>query len=88
MPSQIRLSSDANDFKSKLQDCSFLERVLWFSCHVLADGFLVGFSFLHFMFLFVRDVKQTRITTIKRNEIRKEPATVKQEKTNTVYYFN
>ena len=51
MPSQIRLSSDANDFKSKLQDCSFLERVLWFSCHVLADGFLVGFSFLHFMFL-------------------------------------
>ena len=51
MPSQVRLSSDANDFKSKLQDCSFLERVLRFSCHVLADGFLVGFSFLLFMFL-------------------------------------
>ena len=27
LPSQVRLSSDANDFKSKLQDCSFLERV-------------------------------------------------------------
>ena len=28
LPSQMRLSSDANDFKSKLHDCSFLERVL------------------------------------------------------------
>ena len=27
-PSQVSLSRDANDFKSKLQDCSFLERVL------------------------------------------------------------
>ena len=27
--SQVRLSSDANDFKSKLHDCSFLEPVLW-----------------------------------------------------------
>ena len=27
-PFQVRLSSDANDCKSKLQDCSFLERVL------------------------------------------------------------
>ena len=27
LPSQVLLSSDANDFKSKLQDCSFLERV-------------------------------------------------------------
>ena len=25
---QVRLSSVANDFKSKLHDCSFLERVL------------------------------------------------------------
>ena len=52
LPSHVRLSSDANDFKSKLQDCSFLEHtVLWFSCHVLVCGFLAGFSFLHFMFL-------------------------------------
>ena len=28
LPSQVRLSSDANDFRSKLHDCSFLERVL------------------------------------------------------------
>ena len=28
LPTQVRLSSDANDFKSRLQDCSFLERVL------------------------------------------------------------
>ena len=28
LSSQVRLSSDANDFKSKLHDCSFLERVL------------------------------------------------------------
>ena len=28
LPSQVRLSSDANDFKSKLHDCDFLERVL------------------------------------------------------------
>ena len=28
LPSQVRLLSDANDFKSKLHDCSFLERVL------------------------------------------------------------
>ena len=53
---QLALSSTSfkfyYDFKSKLQDCSFLEHtVLWFSCHFLADGFLVGFSFLHFMFL-------------------------------------
>ena len=27
--SQVRLSSDANDFKSKLHDCSFLEPDLW-----------------------------------------------------------
>ena len=27
--SQVRLLSDANDFKSKLHDCSFLEPVLW-----------------------------------------------------------
>ena len=40
----------STDFKSKLQDCSFLERVLKFSCHVLVYGFLVGFIFLYFMF--------------------------------------
>ena len=28
LPSQVRLSRDANDFRSKLHDCSFLERVL------------------------------------------------------------
>ena len=28
LPSQVRLSSDANDFRSKLHDCSFLESVL------------------------------------------------------------
>ena len=28
LPSQVRLSSDANDFRSKLHDCGFLERVL------------------------------------------------------------
>ena len=28
LPSQVRLSSVANEFKSKLHDCSFLERVL------------------------------------------------------------
>ena len=28
LPSQVRLSSDTNDFRSKLHDCSFLERVL------------------------------------------------------------
>ena len=28
LPSQVRLLSDANDFRSKLHDCSFLERVL------------------------------------------------------------
>ena len=28
LPSQIHLSSDANDFRSKLHNCSFLERVL------------------------------------------------------------
>ena len=27
-PSQVRLSSDANDFSSKEHDCSYLERVL------------------------------------------------------------
>ena len=27
LPSQVRLSSDANDFRSKLHDCSFLERL-------------------------------------------------------------
>ena len=27
-PSQVRLSSDANVFRSRLLDCSFLERVL------------------------------------------------------------
>ena len=34
LPSQVRLSSDANDFRSKLHDCSFLERVL--SCTIVA----------------------------------------------------
>ena len=34
LPSQMRLSSDANDFKSKLHDCSFLERVL--QCMIVA----------------------------------------------------
>ena len=28
LPSQVLLSSDANDFRRKLQDCSFLEGVL------------------------------------------------------------
>ena len=28
LPSQVRLSSDAIDFRSQLHDCSFLERVL------------------------------------------------------------
>ena len=28
LPSQVRLSGEANDFRSKLHDCSFLERVL------------------------------------------------------------
>ena len=28
LPSQVRLSSDANDFRSRLHDCNFLERVL------------------------------------------------------------
>ena len=28
LPFQVSLSSDANEFKSKLHDCSFLERVL------------------------------------------------------------
>ena len=28
LPYQVRLSSDANVFRSKLHDCSFLERVL------------------------------------------------------------
>ena len=28
LPSHVRLSSDANDFRSKLHDCRFLERVL------------------------------------------------------------
>ena len=28
LPSQVRLSSDANDFRSRLHECSFLERVL------------------------------------------------------------
>ena len=28
LPSQVRLSSDADDFKSKLHECSFLGRVL------------------------------------------------------------
>ena len=28
LPSQARLSSDANDFRSRLHNCSFLERVL------------------------------------------------------------
>ena len=28
LPSHVRLSSDSSDFRSKLQDCSFLERVL------------------------------------------------------------
>ena len=27
LPSQVRLSRDANDFRSKLHDCSFLERL-------------------------------------------------------------
>ena len=35
-PSQVRLSSDANAFRSKLHDCSFLERVLWFSFYVFS----------------------------------------------------
>ena len=41
MPSQVRVSRDVNDFKSKLQDCSIFEGVLQFSCHVLS--YLVGF---------------------------------------------
>ena len=28
LPSHVRLSSDANDFRSKLHDCSFLEHVV------------------------------------------------------------
>ena len=28
LPSHVRLSRDANDFRSELHDCSFLERVL------------------------------------------------------------
>ena len=28
LPSHVRLSSDSSDFRSKLQDCSFLERIL------------------------------------------------------------
>ena len=66
LPPQVRLSRDANDFRSKLHDCSFLERVLQctivaFNCFrtsiivflvtFLVCGFLVGFSFLYFMFL-------------------------------------
>ena len=65
LPSQVRLSRDANDFRSKLHDCSFLERVLQctivaFNCFrtsiivflvtFLVCGFLVGFTFLYFMF--------------------------------------
>ena len=66
LPSQVRLSRDANDFRSKLHDCSCLERV--FQCTIVAFncfrtsvivflvtflvcGFLVGFSLLYFMFL-------------------------------------
>ena len=41
MPSQVSVSRDVNDFKSKLQDCSIFEGVLQFSCHVLS--YLVGF---------------------------------------------
>ena len=42
LPSQVRLSRDVNNFKSKLQDCGSLERVLWSSGHV--------FSYLTTMF--------------------------------------
>ena len=31
LPCQVRLSSDADDFKSKLHECSFLERVLQYT---------------------------------------------------------
>ena len=95
LPSQVRLSSDANDFRSKLHDCSFLERLSYiklikseeppikseeplagdlinlltylvhdcslllflervyysFPVTFLVYGFLVGFTFLYFMFL-------------------------------------
>ena len=54
LPSQVRVSRDVNDFKSKLQDCSILEGVLQFSCHVfsyLIVLFSLGFSFLYFMYL-------------------------------------
>ena len=36
LPSQVSVSRDVNDFKSKLQDCSILEGVLQFSCHVFS----------------------------------------------------
>ena len=36
LPSQVRLSRDVNNFKSKLQDCGSLERVLWSSGHVFS----------------------------------------------------
>ena len=54
LPSQVRVSRDVNDFKSKLQDCSILEGVLQSSCHVysyLIVLFSLGVSFLYFMYL-------------------------------------
>ena len=36
LPSQVRLSRDVNNFKSKLQDCGSLERVLWSSGHIFS----------------------------------------------------
>ena len=54
MPSQNRLSRDVNDFKSKLQDWSLLERVLQSSCHVFSYFivfFSLGFSFLYLTYL-------------------------------------
>ena len=44
LPSQVRLSRDVSNFKSKLQDCGSLERVLWSSGHI--------FSYLTAIFLF------------------------------------
>ena len=41
MPSQVRVSRDVNDFKSRFQDCSIFEGVLQFSCHVFS--YLIGF---------------------------------------------
>ena len=53
-PSQVRLSNDANDFSSKVHDCSYLERVLQFPSHVLSMWLFSRFQLFIFYVLITK----------------------------------